>query len=168
MHAAVAKRKFGSENVKKTDVLGALFEVRMSKKYTPLWRKAHLEVKMYKTPHGGSTFGSSDVEKLHAAVAKRTFGSENVQNASWVGALLEVLMRKNCTPLWRKCKKKCGVRNTFGSSDVEKLHTAVARSTFASENVQNTCVLAHFFELQMSKNQSVSKFVSQSISQVVN
>ena len=36
----------------------------MSKKCTPLWRNAHLEVKMYKTPHSESTFGSSDVEKL--------------------------------------------------------------------------------------------------------
>ena len=26
-----------------------------------------------------STFGSSDVEKMHAAVVKRTFGSENVK-----------------------------------------------------------------------------------------
>ena len=52
----------------------------MSKKCTPLWRNAHLEVKMYKTPHSESAFGSSDVEKMHAAVAKSRFGSENVQN----------------------------------------------------------------------------------------
>ena len=49
------------------------------KNCTPLWRKAHFEVKMYKTPHVWTTFGSSDVEKLHATVAKSTFGSENVQ-----------------------------------------------------------------------------------------
>ena len=57
----------------------ALFAVQMSNKCTPLWRNAHLEVKMYKTPHSASTFGSSDVEKMHA-VAKSRFGSENVQN----------------------------------------------------------------------------------------
>ena len=27
----------------------------------------------------------------------------------------------------------------------EKLHAAVARSTFSSQNVQNTCVLHHFW-----------------------
>ena len=40
---------------------GPLLEVAMSKKYTPLRRKAHFEVKMYKTPHVRSTFGGSDV-----------------------------------------------------------------------------------------------------------
>ena len=50
------------------------------KNCTPLWRKAHFEVKMHKTWGAWSTFGSSDVEKLHAAVAKSTFWSQNVQN----------------------------------------------------------------------------------------
>ena len=35
---------------------GALFEVQMSKNCTPLWRKVHLYVKMYKTPHVRTTF----------------------------------------------------------------------------------------------------------------
>ena len=48
MHAAVAKRTFGSENVKKTGGLGALFEVKMSKKCALLRRNAHLDVKMLK------------------------------------------------------------------------------------------------------------------------
>ena len=59
-------------------MLGALFEVLVSKKCTPLWRKAHFEVKMYKTPHARSTFWNSDVEKLHAAVARSTCPSQNV------------------------------------------------------------------------------------------
>ena len=33
----------------------------MSKKCTLLWREAHFEVKMYKTPHARATFGGSDV-----------------------------------------------------------------------------------------------------------
>ena len=48
MSAAVAKGTFGSENVKKTEGPGALFEVQMLKKCTPLWRKAHSDVKMLK------------------------------------------------------------------------------------------------------------------------
>ena len=40
---------------------------------TPLWREAHFEVKMYKTPQLRATYGSCDVEKVHAVVAPSTF-----------------------------------------------------------------------------------------------
>ena len=60
--------------------VGALLRVAMWKKCTPLWREAHLEVKMYKTHHVRTTFGSWDVEKVHAAVARSTFRSQNVKN----------------------------------------------------------------------------------------
>ena len=52
------------------------------KNSTPLWREAHFEVKMYKTPQCRTTFGSWDVEKVHAVVARSTFRSQNVQNTS--------------------------------------------------------------------------------------
>ena len=94
------------------------------KNCTPLWRKAHLEVKMYKTCQFRSTFWSSDVEKMHAAVVKS----------------MEVKMLKN----WQ-------CRNTFWSSDVEKVRAAVARSTFRSQNVKKLRVREHFFEAAMSK-----------------
>ena len=42
----------------KTDGFRALVEVEMSKKCTPLWREAHFEVKMRKTPHVWTAFGS--------------------------------------------------------------------------------------------------------------
>ena len=45
------------------------------KNCTPLWREAHFQVKMYKTPGARSTFGSWDVEKVHAVVARSTFRS---------------------------------------------------------------------------------------------
>ena len=38
--------------------VGRLLEVEMSKKCTPLWREAHLEVKMRKTLRVRTTFGS--------------------------------------------------------------------------------------------------------------
>ena len=56
-----------------------LLEVEMSKKCTPLWREAHFQVKMLKTQHARTTFGSSDVEKVHAVVARSTFGSQKCQ-----------------------------------------------------------------------------------------
>ena len=40
---------------------GTLLKVAMSKKCTPLWREAHFQVKMFKTPHARTTFEGSDV-----------------------------------------------------------------------------------------------------------
>ena len=164
LHAVVARSTFPSENVQSTPFsdhfwkwrsrksarrcgakhiskskctkhlsIGPLLEVEMSKKCTPLWREAHFQVKMYKTPQLRTTFGSCDVEKVHAVVARSTFRSENVENTSvsddfWKlrcrksarrcgakhiskskctkhrssGPLLEVVMSKKCTPLWRE------------------------------------------------------------------
>ena len=45
----------------KHTILGPLLEVQMSKKCTPLWREAHFEVNMLKTPGVRTTFGGSDV-----------------------------------------------------------------------------------------------------------
>ena len=161
----------------------------MSKKCTPLWRKAHFEVKMYKTHQLRTTFGSCDVEKVHAVVARSTFRSQNVQSTpasdpfwklrcrksarrcgakhiskpKWTkhttfGPRMEVQMSKKCTPLWReahfevKMSKTPGVRTTFGGSDIEKVHAAVARSTFRSQNVQNTRGSDHFWRFRYRKS----------------
>ena len=65
---------------------------------------------------------------------------------------------KNCTPLWReadfkvKMYKTHQVRTTFGSCDVEKVHTVVAPSTFRSQNVQNTLRSDHFWKLRCRKS----------------
>ena len=78
-------RRCGAKHISKSKCTkhtssGPLLEVQMSKKRTPLWREAHLEVKMYKTHHVRTTFGGSDVEKVHAVVARSTFRSQNVKN----------------------------------------------------------------------------------------
>ena len=48
LHAAVAKSTFASQNVQNTACLDHFWKFRMSKNCTPLWRKAHSEVKMLK------------------------------------------------------------------------------------------------------------------------
>ena len=158
------------------------------KNCTPLWREAHFEVKSVKNWRSRTTFGSWDVKKVHAVVARSTFPSQNVQSTPgsdhfWklrcrksarrcgakhiskskctkhlsVGPLLEVAMSKKCTPLWReahfevKMYKTHHARTTFGSSDVEKVHAVVARSTFPSENVQNTPCSDHFWRFRCRK-----------------
>ena len=52
----------------------------MSQKCTPLWGEAYLEVKMYKPHHSRTAFGSCDVAKVYAAVARSTFRSQHVQS----------------------------------------------------------------------------------------
>ena len=79
VYAVVARSTFPSQNVQNTSS-GPRLEVAMSKKCTPLWREAHFQVKMYKTPHVRATFGGSDVEKVHAVVARSTFPSQNVKS----------------------------------------------------------------------------------------
>ena len=140
-------RRCGAKHILKSkctkhQMFEPLLEVRMLKKCTPLWREAHFEVKMYKTPHVRATFGGSDVEKVHAVVARSTFRSQNVQNATcsrhfsssdvdiskskctkhhMFAPLLEVRMLKKCTPLWREAHLEVKMhkiqqrRTTFGS-----------------------------------------------------
>ena len=73
-------RRCGAKHISKSKCtkhtrFGPLLEVAMSKKCTPLWREAHFQVKMYKTHHFRTTFGSCDVQKVHAVVARSTFPS---------------------------------------------------------------------------------------------
>ena len=98
--------------------------VAMLKKCTPLLREARVEVKMYKALQVRSTFGSCDVEKVHAVVARNTFGSENAQNTP-------------CSDhSWKlRCPKSASAvvaRSTFGS---ENEQTPDARTTFGPPDV---------------------------------
>ena len=113
-------RRCGAKHISKPKCtkhlsVGPLLEVQMSKKCTPLWREAHFEVKMYKTPHVRATFGSSDVEKVHAVVARNTFRSQNVQNTT----CSRHFWRFGCWKSARRCgakhisKSKCTKHHMF-------------------------------------------------------
>ena len=95
------------------------------KNCTPLWREAHFEVKMYKTRQVRTTVWSWDVEKLHAAVARSTFPSQNA--------------------------KKLTVSEHFLKLRCWKLHAAVARSAFPSQNVKKLTVSEHFLKFRCRK-----------------
>ena len=154
LHAVVARSTFPSQNVQKHTSFGPLLEVQMSKKCTPLWREAHFQVKMCKTHHSRTTFGSSDVEKSARRCGAKHISKSKCTKHTMYGPLLEVQMSKKCTPLWReahfqvKMYEAHHVRTTFGSSDVEKVHAVVARSKFPSQNVQNTPCTDHFWRFR--------------------
>ena len=88
------------------------------KNCTPLWREAHLQVKMHKT------WCSEHFWKMRCQKSARRCGAKHIS-------------------------KLTGVRTTFGSYDVEKVHAVVARSTFPSQNVQNnTPCTDHFWRFR--------------------
>ena len=109
-----AKHIFKSKCTKHT-MVGPLLEVEVSKKCTPLWREAHFQVKMYKTHHGRTTFGSWDVEKVYAVVARSTFSSQNVQNTPWSDHFWKLRCRKSV--------RRCGAKHIFKSKCTK--HTMV-------------------------------------------
>ena len=127
-------RRCGAKHISKSKCtkrlsFGPLLEVEMSKKCTPLWREAHFQVKMHKTPQLRTTFGSCDVEKVHAVVARSTFPSQNVQNTPF------------SNHFWRfRCRKS-----------VEKVHAVVARSTFRSQKCKKLRVLSLFWREDVEK-----------------
>ena len=75
LHAVVARSTFRSQKCQNSSCSDHFSEVKI----TPMWREAHFEVKIYQTPQGGTTFGSADVEKVHAVVARSTFPSQKCQ-----------------------------------------------------------------------------------------
>ena len=85
------------------------------KNCTP-WRGAHFQVKMYKTHHVRTTFGSWDVEKVHAVVARSKYPSQNVQNTPGADHFWKLRCRKSA----RRCgakhisKSKCTKHTMFG------------------------------------------------------
>ena len=86
---------------------------REMKNCTPLWREAHFQVKMYKTPQRRTTFGSWDVEKVHAVVARSTFPSQNVQNTPGSDHFWKLRCRKSA--------RRCGAKHISKSKCTKHL-----------------------------------------------
>ena len=87
----------------------------MSKKCTPLWREAHLQVKKIKTPHVRSTLGSWDVEKVQKSA--RSCGAKHISKSKCTthqrfGPLLDVQMSfrvagaRDCGPCQKWAKRE--------------------------------------------------------------
>ena len=107
---------------------------------------------------GAEPAGQMRDEKLHAVVARSTFPSQNAQNTPGPDHFWKLRCRKSA----RRCgakhisKSKCTKHQGFGPllevADVEKVHAVVARSTFPSQNVQNTPFSEHFWKLRCRKS----------------
>ena len=119
---------------------------------------------------GAEPAGHRSDEKLHAVVARSTFPSQNVQNTPGLDHFWKLRCRKSA----RRCgakhisKSKCTKHTRSGPLlEVEmskKVHAVVARSTFPSQNVQNTPFSDHFWKLRcrQSARRCGAKHISKS------
>ena len=105
---------------------------------------------------GAEPAGQMRDGKLHAVVVRSTFRSQHVKSTTCSRHFWKLRCRKSA----RRCgakhisKSKCTKHHMFTPLlEVEmskKVHAVVARSTFRSQNVQNTTCTQPLFEVQMS------------------
>ena len=143
------------------------------KNYTPLWCEVHLQNKMYKTAQLRTTFGSCDVEKVYAVVARSTFPSQNVQNTP----LSDHFWKLRCRKSIRRCsakhisKSKCTKHTIVGPLlevtmskkctplwreahfQVKIYTTYQFRTTFGSYDVEKEVWREAHFQIKMYKTQ---------------
>ena len=116
------------------------------KKCTPLWHEAHFQVKMYKTPQVRTTFGSWDVEKVHAVVARSTFPSQNVQNTPFS----EHFWKLRC----RKSARRCGAKHISKSKRTKHTNVGPLLEVEMSKKCTPLWREAHF-QVKMYKTHQV-------------
>ena len=123
------------------------------KNCTPLWREAHLEVKMYNTHHGRTTLEVAMSKKCTPLWREAHF-QVKMYKTPQRRTTFEVEIVEKVHAVWReahfqvKMHKTHQLRTTFGSWDVEKVHAVVARSIFPSQNVKNTRGSDHFWRFR--------------------
>ena len=110
------------------------------KNCTQLWHEAHLEVKKIKALHVQSTFGSWDVEKVHAVVAQSIFWSQHAQNTP----RSEHLWKLRCSKSASRCGGKQISKSKVQKTDICKTHHV--RSTFGRSTAP------HYTTLQIRYN----------------
>ena len=116
------------------------------KSCTPLRREAHFKVKMFKAHHVRTTFGSWDVEKVHAVVAWSTFLSQNVQSTS----ASERFWKLRC----RKSARRCGAKHTSKSKRTKHTRSEQLLEVEMSKKCTPLWREAHF-EVKSRKNWGV-------------
>ena len=136
----------------------ALLEVEMFKKCTPLWREALFQNTIYKTFQPRSTFGSSDVEKVHAVAARSAFRSRNAKSTTCSRHFWRLKRRfvwqaqGICAlPTVSKTWRFCSISKTMAS--VGHLRRICKDGFRAAGAVQETC------SLEMSRFEQVQHFV---------
>ena len=94
---------------------GALVKVEMLKKCTALWREAHFQVKMYKTPQLRRNLEVACC-KVHGVVARSALRSQNVSDTTHSDHFWKLQCRKSapCSSTKHILKYTCQKRTTLG------------------------------------------------------
>ena len=111
-----------------------------------MWREAHFEVKILKTPGVRTTFGGSDVEKVNAVVARSTFRSQNVQSTPCA----DHFWRLRC----RKSARRCGAKHISKSKCTKHIMCGPFLEAQMSKKCTPLWREAHF-EIKMLKTPGV-------------
>ena len=150
VHAVVVRSTFPSQNAQNTPCSDHFWKLRCRKSARRWWREAHFQVKSVKNPWSQTTFGSWDVEKTHAVVARSTFPSQKCQKPTVSDYFWKLRCREAHFQV--KMHKTHHARTTFGSWDVERVHAVVTRSTFPSRNCKTTTCSDHFLTSRCRKS----------------
>ena len=92
----------------------ALLEVQRLNKCTLLWHEEHFQVKSVKKWRARDTFGSGDVEKVCAVVARSTLPRKNVQNTPGADHFWKLKCSKSARSCGAKHISKSKVSKTDG------------------------------------------------------
>ena len=125
------------------------------KNCTPLWREAHFEVKMYKTPQLWTTFGSWDVEKVHAVVARSTFRSQHVQNTRGSDHFWKLRCRKSARRCGAKHMSKSIVLKTDGLGPLLEV-----QMSNKCQKSARCCGAKHISKSKVSKTEGFEPFLT--------
>ena len=145
-------RRCGAKHISKSKCtkdlsFGALLEVAMSKKCTPLWREAHFQVKIYKTSQCRTTFGSGHVNKVHAVVARSTFRSQKCKQLKGTEHFRTFRCRfarqaqgiAHLVKRWAKCEGFAECPKTMAGVGVGHLKRMCKDACRVAGAVQETC-----------------------------
>ena len=150
MYAVVARSTFPSQNVQSTPASDHFWKLRCRKSVRRCSAKHISKSKCTKHTILGPLLEVEMSKSARRCGAKHISKSKCTKHTI-LGPLLEVEMSKKCTPLWREAHFQVKMHKTHISVgpllEVEmskKVYAVVARSTFPSQNVQNTPASDHF------------------------
>ena len=121
-----------------------------------LWRKAHVQVKMYKTHHVRTTFGSWDVEKALAVVACSTCACKNAQSTPFPDHFWKLRSRKSARRCGAKHISNSKAFKTDGLGPLLEVEMSKSARRCGAKHVSKSKCTKHdmfgpLFDVQMSK-----------------
>ena len=142
LHAVVARSTFRSQNVQNTPAPDHFWKLRCRKSARRCGAKHISKSKCTKTHHARTTFGSWDVEKVHAVVARSAFRSANywrVRSTFDVQMSFRVAGARDCAPSQKWAKREGSAAFPKRMAGVGHLKRICKDAFRVAAAVQKTC-----------------------------